>query len=81
MANIANISITGVPGTGSPIVRIDSEFEEASNEGSLFVRSYSGSVSSFVEDYSKVDVDNRNDVTVNNYRPYTHNITLVCDEA
>ena len=81
MANIANISITWVPGTGSPIVRIDSEFEEASNEGSLFVRSYSGSVSSFLEDFSKVDVDNRNDVTVNNYRPYTHNITLVCDEA
>jgi hypothetical protein len=41
----------------------------------------SSSVSSFIENFSKVDIDNRDDVTVNNYRPYTHNVTRICDEA
>jgi hypothetical protein len=41
----------------------------------------SSSVSSFIENFSKVDIDNRDDVTVNNYRPYTHNVIRICDEA
>jgi hypothetical protein len=80
-ANSTNITINVDNNGGAPISLIETQFEDANNKDNYLLRSVKDSSLVYQEDYSKVDVESRNDVTVNNYRPYSHIIKKVCDEA
>ena len=80
-ANKANIDIVVDEAWWSPIVKIEVEFEDVNDETKTITGSSSSWTLSIVHDYSKIDINNRNDVTIKNYRPYSYKITKVCDEA
>ncbi|MDD3145139.1 MAG: hypothetical protein PHV23_03415 [Candidatus Gracilibacteria bacterium] len=80
------ISVVGLSAGGSPITLLQGQFENTTNPASLnSVKSSTSdnnpgtlNVLETNEDISMVD---GSDITTNNYRPYSYNITNICDEA
>lgn len=80
------ISVVWLSAWWSPITLLQWQFENTTNPASLNTAKSSNSdnnpwtlnVLETNEDISKVDWS---DITLNNYRPYSYNITNICDEA